>query len=165
MRSAINTAVEIMQPLADERGLQLVLNIEDAPPQVLTDPLRLQQILLNLISNAIRYTEKGSVTIECCTRADNQWSISVIDTGIGISEEDQARLFQPFVRAKSTKNQHPADSTGLGLAIVERLVELLQGKIDLVSQIGQGSIFTVILPLKMSYSEEAEDKIEKATSE
>ncbi len=160
----IHTVVEVMQPLADERGLQLLLNIEDAPLQVVTDPLRLQQILLNLVSNAIRYTETGSVIIECQTTGVNQWSISIMDTGIGISEEDQGKLFQPFVRATSTKKIHPTDSTGLGLSIVKRLVQLLQGQINVVSELSHGSKFTVILPQTVNQQDEQEVDIAPTTS-
>lgn len=147
--TVLNLVVEAMQPIADSRGLHLLLNCDDAPSQVITDAFRLQQILMNLVSNAIRYTETGSVTIECCKLSNEQWSIAVIDTGIGISPEDQPRLFQPFERAHVSDSIRPPDSTGLGLAIVDRLVSLLQGRIYLASQVGEGTTFMLILPLEM----------------
>ncbi|NDJ23236.1 sensor histidine kinase [Nostoc sp. B(2019)] len=150
VHSIIDTVVETMQPLADKQGFKLLLNCEDAPMQVLTDPLRLQQILTNLVSNAIRYTETGCITIECHSLISNQWAIVVTDTGIGIAPEDQERIFEPFTRADYSNKLHPPDSTGLGLAIVARLVKLLQGKISLTSQLGVGSTFTVILPLEVT---------------
>lgn len=147
--TVLSLVVEAMQPIADSRGLDLLLHCDNAPSQVITDAFRLQQILMNLVSNAIRYTETGSVTIECCKLSNEHWSIAVIDTGIGISPEDQPRLFQPFERAHVSDSIRPPDSTGLGLAIVDRLVNLLQGRIYLASQVGEGTTFMVILPLEV----------------
>lgn len=151
--TVMTTVIAAMQPLADACGLQLLLDCDNAPSQIITDAFRLQQILMNLASNAIRYTETGSVTIKCSKLSNNQWSIAVIDTGIGISPEDQLRLFQPFERAQA-QNKRPPDSTGLGLAIVERLVDLLQGRIYLASQVGEGTTFMVILPLEVKILEQ-----------
>ena len=153
--SVINTVVKVMQPLADSRGLQLALDCEDAPVRVITDQFRLQQILTNLVSNAIRYTETGCVTIKFRLLRDHQWEVSVIDTGIGIAPEEQSRIFEPFVRAQCSSKLRPADSTGLGLAIVDRLVKLLQGKISVTSEVGVGSTFTVSLPTEVKIQEEA----------
>ncbi len=155
VRSVIDTVVEVMQPLADSRGLQLVVDENDAPSKVLTDSFRLQQILMNLVSNAIRYTETGCVTIQYRLLSDNQWEVSVSDTGIGIAPEEQSRIFEPFTRGRSAAKLRPADSTGLGLAIVDRLVKLLQGKISVTSQVGVGSTFTVSLPTEVRIQEEA----------
>ncbi len=123
-----------------------MIDCDHAPKEVLTDSLRLQQIVTNLVSNAIRYTEAGSVQLTCQVLENNLWAIAVSDTGIGIASEDQAHIFEPYVRADS-KQPRLQNSTGLGLAIVSQLVKLLQGKIELVSQLGVGSTFTVILPL------------------
>ncbi|MEW5855796.1 MAG: HAMP domain-containing sensor histidine kinase [Cyanobacteriota bacterium] len=156
VRSLINNVVEMLEPLAAAKELQMVIDCDSAsadssaaraPEKVLTDPLRLQQIVTNLLSNAIRYTKKGSVQLTCQMLSDNRWSIAVSDTGVGIAPEDQARVFDPFFRA-GTSDRIP-DSTGLGLAIVAQLVNLMQGKIQLVSQVGVGSTFTVILPLEV----------------
>jgi signal transduction histidine kinase len=146
----------MLEPLAVAKQLQMVVNCDSAsanssaaraPEKVLTDPLRLQQIVTNLLSNAIRYTETGSVQLTCQMLSDNRWSIAVTDTGVGISPEDQARVFDPFFQA-GTSDRIP-DSTGLGLAIVAQLVKLMQGKIELISEVGVGSTFTVILPLEV----------------
>lgn len=153
IHSIINAVKETMQPAADARKVRLIFATENAPTKVLTDPLRLQQIMTNLVSNAIRYTEKGTVTIECDSLTSDRWSFAVIDTGIGIAPEDQQRIFDPFTRAQS-QQMHPPDSTGLGLAIVARLVKLLQGKISLISEVGIGSTFTVIMPLEIRTEEE-----------
>lgn len=147
VRSIIGTVVEMIQPLADERGLRLCLECDSAPRLVKTDPLRLQQILTNLGSNAIRYTETGTVTIVCRTLSTEQWEPSVQDTGIGIAPAAQAQIFDPYFRIAAADQSHLPDSTGLGLAIVSRLVKLLRGEIRLQSKLGVGSTFTVILPL------------------
>ena len=150
VRSVINTVVEMMQPLADAKGLKLAVNSDCAPEQVIADAQRLQQILTNLLSNAIRYTKSGSIELSCRRAGDANWSIAITDTGIGIAPEDTNRIFDPFFQAgEASKQQFPPESTGLGLAIVSRLVTLLQGKIELVSKIGVGSTFTLTLPLEV----------------
>jgi signal transduction histidine kinase len=147
--SLINTIMEMVEPLAAAKQLQLVVNTDRAPQSVLTDPLRLQQILTNLLSNAIRYTESGTIHVTCETGLDQQWTIAVTDPGMGIEPEDQAHIFDPYFRGTLGEQSLVKDGTGLGLAIVPRLVELLQGKIELVSQVGVGSTFTVTLPLEL----------------
>jgi signal transduction histidine kinase len=148
VRYLINDVIEMLEPLARAKELQMLVKSDRAPNQVLTDSLRLQQIVTNLVSNAIRYTKSGIVEVTCFMDADNQWAIAVTDTGIGIALEDQPHIFDPYFRVGASDTYLP-DSTGLGLAIVSRLVNLLQGKIELVSQLGVGSTFTVILPLKV----------------
>jgi signal transduction histidine kinase len=147
VHSLIKNVVEMLEPLAAAKQLTLVVDCDRAPVTVLTDSLRLQQIITNLLSNAIRYTDSGTVQLTCEKLSNNQWSIAVTDTGIGIAPEDQFHVFEPFYQAGNPKTQL-SESTGLGLAIVSQLVELMQGKIKLFSQIGVGSTFTVILPLK-----------------
>lgn len=154
VRRIIQNAVETIAPMAIDRGLQLNVDDLDAPTQVWTDPLRLQQIITNLLSNAVRYTEVGSVTITCQLTSSKEWLLSVADTGIGIAPEDQLHIFDPYYRARISQPPASMDGTGLGLAIVARLVHLLQGKIDLVSQSGAGSTFTVMLPIKAKISED-----------
>ncbi len=181
VRSLIKDVVEMLEPLAAAKDLQIVVNCDSAcadssaslsfssrtampnedaygereglcptpaPEKVLIDPLRLQQIVTNLLSNAIRYTESGTIELTCQIVSDNQWSIAIADTGVGIAPEDQSRIFDPFFRAGTSETYLPG-STGLGLAIVSQLVKLMQGKIELVSQVGVGSTFTVILPLEV----------------
>lgn len=113
----------------------------------MSDRLKLQQIITNLVSNAIRYTESGTIRIICQTNDSDRWTLIVADTGVGISPEAQEQIFEPYYRAGPKENYAP-NSTGLGLAVVEKLVELLQGKIDLVSELGKGSTFTVTFPLE-----------------
>jgi signal transduction histidine kinase len=155
VQSVINTVVEMMQPIADAKGLKLAVTSDCAPTQVIADGQRLQQILINLLSNAIRYTESGSIELSCRRHGEANWAIAITDTGIGIAPEDTKRIFDPFFQAgEAGKQLFPTESTGLGLAIVSRLVTLLQGKIELVSEIGVGSTFTVILPLEVKILQE-----------
>jgi len=155
VQSVINTVVEMMQPIADAKELKLSVTSDCAPTQVIADGQRLQQILINLLSNAIRYTESGSIELNCRRDGEANWAIAITDTGIGIAPEDTKRIFDPFFQAgEAGKQLFPTESTGLGLAIVSRLVSLLQGKIELVSEIGVGSTFTVILPLEVKILQE-----------
>ncbi|MEG4067391.1 sensor histidine kinase [Microcoleus sp. Pol11C2] len=149
VRSAIGTVVEILDPLAKEKNLEIVVECAPVLDQVMTDYLRLQQIITNLASNAIRYTQAGTITIKTELLSDEQWSLCISDTGIGIASEDCDRIFQPYFRANTSLGSSIPDTTGLGLAIVVRLVNLLQGKIQLVSEVGVGSSFTVIFPLEL----------------
>ncbi|WP_333224419.1 HAMP domain-containing sensor histidine kinase [Microcoleus sp. BR0-C5] len=155
VQSVINTVVEMMQPIADAKGLKLAVTSDGAPTQVISDSGRLQQILINLLSNAIRYTESGSIELSCYPAGQANWAIAIRDTGVGIAPEDTNRIFDPFFQAgEAGKQLFPAEGTGLGLAIVSRLVSLLQGKIELVSEIGVGSTFTVILPQEVKILQE-----------
>ncbi len=149
VRSRIQMVVEAIEPTAREKNLEVILKCDSAPEQVLTDPLRLQQIITNLVSNAIRYTELGTVTITCQTNDNDQWSIIVTDTGIGISQEAQAQIFESYFRV-GTEATYSPNSTGLGLAIVDKLVKLLKGKINLVSKPKSGSTFTITFPKEIT---------------
>ncbi|ALF55799.1 ATPase [Nostoc piscinale CENA21] len=147
MRELINSVVEIIEPLARNKELSLIVDCERAPNQVTTDPLRVQQILTNLLSNAIRYTESGSVSLQCYQESEQTWAISITDTGLGIALDAQSKIFQPYFRVVSEQKTSDSHGTGLGLAIVSRLIQLLHGEIKVDSQLGKGSTFTVILPL------------------
>lgn len=155
VKSIISAVVEIMQPMADAKGLKLAITSDSDLKEVIADSQRLQQIVTNLLSNAIRYTATGSIELHCRQVGTENWAIAITDTGIGIASEHTNRIFDPFFQAgEPSKQQFSPDSTGLGLAIVSRLVKLLQGKIELVSEIGVGSTFTVILPLEVKALQE-----------
>lgn len=149
VRELINNVCEILEPLAAEKNLKVVVDYERTPEKLITDSFQLQQIVTNLISNAIRYTESGTVIIMCQVLENQRWAIAVSDTGVGITPENQAQIFEPYFRVTASERPYLPDSTGLGLAIVSRLVKLLEGEIKLVSQVGVGSTFTVILPLQI----------------
>lgn len=131
--------------LASRKGIEIDLEVVDLPPTLL-DATKIEQVLDNLISNALKFSPPGSRVRVELARQDNQACLSVQDQGPGISPQDQERLFKPFqrTRAQSTDGEK---STGLGLVIVKRIVEGHGGRIELSSQVGQGSMFTVYLPL------------------
>ena len=111
------------------------------------DPRRLRQVLVNLVGNALKFTEDGTVTLKARRCAEEKFvEIQVIDTGIGIAPEDQERIFDEFVTIDPSYNRK-AEGTGLGLAITQRLVQAMDGEISVASTPGQGSVFTVRLPL------------------
>lgn len=149
IRAIITTVSEMIEPLAQAQGLQLQIDCANAPSKVLTDPFRLQQILTNLLSNAVRYTDNGFIKVSCQSLPSDKWFFAVTDTGIGISLEDRKRIFEPFSQAFFNQGRRKHEGTGLGLAIVSRLVKLLEGEIRLVSEVEVGSTFTVILPLSV----------------
>lgn len=148
IKGIIDTVLEMIEPLAQVKDLEIRLDCDRAPSQVVTDSFRFQQILTNLLSNAIKYTDNGFIEVKCETLPDELWLLSIIDTGIGIATPDQVNVFEPYARVFSEK-RYSQDGTGLGLAIVARLVKLLQGEITLVSQEGVGSTFTITLPLRI----------------
>lgn len=145
--------IEMVEPLAQEKELSLILECDRVPETVITDPLRLQQIITNLLSNAIRYTEAGSIRMTCQLQSSDSWAIAVQDTGVGIDPSDRQRIFEPYFRVLPESQSYVPNSTGLGLAIVARLVKLLQGQIEVVSEVGIGSTFTVVLPLSLDLVE------------
>ncbi|MEM8807305.1 MAG: ATP-binding protein, partial [Cyanobacteria bacterium P01_G01_bin.38] len=98
--------------------------------------------------NAIRYTDEGTISIICYTAEAERWAIAIQDTGRGISPEDQSRVFEPYFRIGDEDDYLP-ESSGLGLAIVNKIVQLLRGSVELTSEVGQGSTFTVLLPLRL----------------
>ena len=148
VRSLITVVKEALEPTARQKNLEIILDCDRAPQCVQTDPLRLQQIMTNLVSNAIRYSESGKVTVTCEAKGDREWSMAVVDTGVGIGLEAQQQIFEPYFRV-ADKGSYSLNSTGLGLAIVDKLVKLLQGKIDLVSKLNEGSSFTVTFPIQI----------------
>lgn len=128
-----------------QSGKTLTFNFPGGLPPVYCDPLRVRQILSNLISNAIRYTgESGIITITATTKRDHLW-ISVEDDGIGMTPEESAQVFNHFWRSPKAKEM--STGSGLGLAITKRLIEMQSGEIQLKSEAGQGSIFQFSLPL------------------
>ena len=137
-------AISLTQTMAKKRGIKVTPPLGQALP-VMADQTRLRQIMVNLMSNAIKYNnEEGSVAVTVTAQPDGMVAIAVSDTGPGIAEDLQAGVFEPFNRAGAEKTQ--TEGRGIGLAIVKSLVEMMQGRIELKSVLGQGSIFTVFLP-------------------
>jgi signal transduction histidine kinase len=144
LREALEKTVQGLRPLARQRGLELDLQMADGPWPCTGDRRRVEQIVLNLASNAIKFTEQGSVRISC-TGGDGAVEVRVRDTGIGIKAEDLGLLFRPF-RQVDSGTTRKYEGTGLGLSICKRLVELMGGRIWVESVPGEGSSFTFVLP-------------------
>ena len=134
------------QPLAAQKALEFRIEIAPGTPESLvTDPQRLEQVLKNLLSNAMKFTEKGQVTLQVSRRDNGRVAFAVVDTGIGIAAHQQQIIFEPFRQADGTTNRKYG-GTGLGLSISRELVRLLGGEIHLTSEVGRGSTFTVTVP-------------------
>ena len=148
----INGAIDTFRPQALAKGLELDAAIAVGSNDALIgDPTRVRQILFNLLANALKFTEKGGVQVHARTAPLGQGAtcvtLAVSDTGIGLTEQQRARLFQPFAQADSSTTRR-FGGTGLGLSIVRRLAELMDGDVEVDSRAGAGSIFTVTLHLK-----------------
>ena len=134
--------------LAQEKGIEFKSEIDPQMPDTLIgNSARLRQIVINLISNGIKFTSKGTVTLNI--RQDNKetWSIIVCDTGIGIAPHKQETIFSEFYQVDNSPTREYG-GTGLGLAIVRKLVLMMGGTIRINSALGQGSTFTVTLPIE-----------------
>jgi CheY-like chemotaxis protein/signal transduction histidine kinase/CHASE3 domain sensor protein len=137
---------QLFQPVADERGLKLEIDVANGcPPLVETDRQRLEQILKNLLSNAFKFTEAGSVRLTIAPTDDDRLAFAVTDTGIGIAREQQESIFEAFRQADGTISRRYG-GTGLGLSISRELARLLGGALALDSQVDQGSTFTLTMP-------------------
>ena len=134
-----------IKPEIQRKAQHLSLDLPDSLPMVEADANRLEQVLLNLLTNASKFTAEGkNITLRAKKRNDNL-IIEVQDSGIGISKENQVRLFQPYYRVESDRQRYPG--LGLGLALAKQIVELHGGKIWVESELGKGSIFAISLPL------------------
>ncbi|MCS7011811.1 MAG: ATP-binding protein, partial [Anaerolineales bacterium] len=145
LRLAIENVLRMVTPMAQKKGLALGVAISSGVGTIVSDQRRVEQILINLMTNAVKFTERGEVRLECETSPG--WvTLRVRDTGIGIRPEDMSKLFRPFQQLETGLARHH-EGTGLGLAICHRLATLLGGSITAESEWGKGSVFTVTLPL------------------
>jgi|GEM_PF-4943711 len=143
---AIRQILNNLKPMGQEKGLTLDFIDDPTAPAIQSDAAKLKQIFTNLISNAIKFTERGSVVVRLRHQPnEKKISVEVRDTGVGIAAENLPHLFEPYYQVL-TQTEQPHKGTGLGLSIVKRLVEALGGVIHVTSQIGVGSVFTVSLP-------------------
>ncbi|MBR5732148.1 MAG: response regulator, partial [Lachnospiraceae bacterium] len=159
----------MLKERADEKSLELKMVIEgEVPDRQISDEFRIRQMIINLVNNAIKYTDKGSVVLTVSgehTEGDLfALKLRVKDTGRGIGEEDRKHLFEAFTRADIKKNRN-IEGTGLGLAIVKNILDCMGGTIDVESKYGSGSVFTIVLPVE-TVGEElvSKDFLEKSSS-
>jgi|GEM_PF-5861046 len=146
LRPLLADVLALLQSRADQQGIRLTLRVQPGCPEVVQgDALRLQQVLMNLLSNAVKFTAQGEVTLEAGPADGGGLCLRVSDTGIGMADEQLARLFRPFEQADSSTTRR-FGGTGLGLAITHRLVQMMGGEIRAHSQAGRGSLFEVQLP-------------------
>ena len=167
LRHLIEETYRTIRPMAERKGLVAELSIApEVPEMVFADGVRLRQVLLNLFGNAVKYTEAGTVRLSAgvdsspaSLRDSGRVALRFVvsDTGLGIKEEDLVRLFEPFIQLEH-RGSSPREGAGLGLAIVKRIIELMGGRIEVRSVVGQGSVFTVTFAFAVpeDQAEEAE---------
>jgi signal transduction histidine kinase/CheY-like chemotaxis protein/sugar lactone lactonase YvrE len=148
LRALAEDAGALMAPLAQRKGLAFATQVApDAPHGLRGDPIRVRQILLNLLGNAIKFTERGQVSLRVSTLAPHGVRFDIIDTGPGLNAEQQARLFRRFEQAEGVRTSARYGGTGLGLAICQELAEAMSGQVLVESRPGEGACFSVSLPL------------------
>jgi signal transduction histidine kinase len=153
----------LILPQAERNQLQLITELRDDVPNTLySDPIRLRQICQNLLDNAIKFTRKGTITLSMFRVDETHWALQVADTGIGVPKEAQDRIFEAFWQIDGSITREANRGVGLGLSIVKQLVNMLGGEIHVVSELGQGSTFTVVLPLTDIKEEEIHDAARSA---
>jgi two-component system, NarL family, sensor histidine kinase BarA len=175
LHEACEGLIGLIHPLAERKKIKLKLEVADDLPIIVTDPQKFQQIIFNFLSNAVKFTDSpardggpGTVTL----RAERlrtgggpdeveRVRVSVIDNGPGIAPEDQKRIFDAFQQLDSSHTREHA-GTGLGLAISRELAALIQGQIQLESEPGRGSMFSLILPVSLDRARAAETRLESA---
>src|SRR5207245_534886 len=153
LKEVAQTVFGAVEPLVSDKKLALRSNVAPDLPRGRGDERRLTQVLLNLVGNAIKFTDTGEVVIEAGA-SNGSFKVSVRDSGPGISESDQAKLFQEFQQADNSVTRKKG-GTGLGLAISKRIIEMHGGKIWVESQPGQGSTFAFTLPVIVARQLEA----------
>jgi signal transduction histidine kinase len=139
--------VSQVRVLAEEKGLGFELAIDERmPARIMGDPARIRQVAINLLSNAVKFTHEGRIRLLLRRHGQEAWTLVVEDTGIGIPSHLQETIFEEF-RQLDAGSQRKAGGTGLGLSIVRKLALMMGGNVRVKSQVGEGSMFTIILPL------------------
>ena len=139
----------LVKEKAANKGLQMRLDIDSNIKNMVADPLRLKQILLNLLFNAVKFTETGTVGLEVKSQDDLMY-FTVWDTGIGISQENQSELFQPYFQIFDERHVNGEEGTGLGLTVTRKLAEIHGGWVEVESQLHKGSRFTIVIPVEQN---------------
>jgi len=145
VNAVLQNSLSMVKEKALNHHLKITLEADAEMPEIVADLRKLKQIVYNLLSNAVKFTPDGGTITLCAQRIDDMLEIAISDTGIGISIENQAKLFQPFIQIDSTLSRQ-YQGTGLGLVMVKRLVELHGGSVGLVSEVGKGSRFWARIP-------------------
>ncbi len=153
MPEVVRSVVTATETLATAKGLKFTAALQDDLPMAHGDARRVSQVLLNLVGNAIKFTDEGEVEIRA-TLDKGQFALTVRDTGPGIADADQERIFGEFQQIDNS-NTRKKGGTGLGLAISKRMVEMQGGTISVDSALGQGSTFRVVLPVHVDEMMEA----------
>ncbi len=152
VRGLLNDVVNMVAPIASKKGLEFEVNVdENLPAELYGDVGKIRQVMVNLLNNAVKYTNEGKVTLTVRGNLVNDninLKIKIKDTGIGIKEENIEKLFADFERVDTEKNKD-IEGTGLGLAIVNRLIQYMGGRIKVTSEYGKGSTFSVCVPQKI----------------
>jgi signal transduction histidine kinase/CheY-like chemotaxis protein/HPt (histidine-containing phosphotransfer) domain-containing protein len=164
LRELLDSVIRLLERQAQAKGLRLALHIEhDVRAAFRGDPLRLRQIVSNLVSNALKFTERGSVSVHVTkigeSRAHHQLRFEVRDTGVGISPEAASKLFSAFSQADASTTRLYG-GTGLGLAICKRIVDLMNGRIGVESELGRGSVFWFEVPMLKAASEMGASRVD-----
>ncbi|WP_462157837.1 ATP-binding protein [Pseudoalteromonas sp. GB56] len=153
VKRIIQDVLSLFQPTCESKGINCKSQLDDdIPVYVLCDEIRVKQVLINIVSNAVKFTSKGGIEIGLHNRIEGNKCLCLFyvkDTGVGIAKEKQSKLFQPFVQAQDSTTRE-FGGTGLGLTICKRLVELMGGTINLESELGEGSKFTIELDFELS---------------
>jgi signal transduction histidine kinase/CheY-like chemotaxis protein len=153
LNELLEEVVEVMKTLADDKSIKLVLDTSEITlGLVKSDPLRIKQVIFNLVGNAIKFTDSGEVSIQASVLKTDEgclFSCEIRDTGVGIAQDKINSIFSSFNQADTSTTRN-FGGTGLGLSISKRLCELLEGEITVVSQLGIGSCFTISIPLSIS---------------
>ena len=145
LNDVVRDVAAVIEPLVTKRGLEFGVTLPSHPLRLQTDPDKLRQVLLNLLGNSVKYTDRGRVQLEVSEGAHGAAYIRVSDTGVGIAEHHLTDIFEPFWQVDETQRQREG-GTGLGLSVVQRLVRLLGGDVSVESELGRGSTFSVVLP-------------------
>jgi two-component system, OmpR family, phosphate regulon sensor histidine kinase PhoR len=147
LKKLIPNIIKIFEPSIKDKQLKLILDIHEDIPHIEADIYKIEQLLINLIDNAIKYTEKGEITISSYMLPTNKVQIEIKDTGIGLKKDDLNRIFERFYVVNKARSRQQG-GTGLGLSIVKHIVILHKGEIEVDSQLGMGTKFIITLPIK-----------------
>jgi signal transduction histidine kinase len=142
------SSLSIVKEKAFVHNIRLNLDIKKDVRQIYVDTRKLKQVIYNLLSNAVKFTPDGGIVFIKVKKVSDLLEFSVADTGIGISKKNTINLFQPFVQLESSLNRKH-EGTGLGLSLVKRIVELHEGSVEVKSELGKGSCFTVRIPYRI----------------